>query len=64
MSKQYPHSEYAGLGMLIHIEWQYLQIIVTEVGFLMGPIEDALREALLPEIFTGGGGSAPTTEKS
>ena len=39
--------------MLIHIEWQYLQRIVTEVGFLMGPIEDALREAFFPALFGG-----------
>ena len=32
ISKQYPQLVYAGLGMLIHIEWQYLLRTVPGVG--------------------------------
>ena len=37
--------------MSLQIEWQYLQRNVPGVGFLMGPIEDSLREAFFPAIF-------------
>ena len=39
--------------MLLHPKWQYLQRTVTGVGYLMVPIEDALREVLLPALFGG-----------
>ena len=39
--------------MLLQIEWKYLQSNVTGVGTLMGPIEDALREAFFPVILLG-----------
>ena len=40
---RHPHLAYAGLGMLLQLKWQYLQRTVSEVGTLMGPIEEALR---------------------
>ena len=46
--KQYPQLAYAGLGVPLHIEWQYLQRTVTGFGSLMGPIEDALRYDISP----------------
>ena len=49
----YPQLAYAGLGISLQIEWQYLQRTVPEVGSLMGPIEDDLREAFLPALFGG-----------
>ena len=48
--------------MLLQIEWKYLQSTVTGVGTLMGPIEDALREAFFPEIFRGKDVSANFSE--
>ena len=42
ISQWHPHSAYTGLGMLLEIEWQYLQMTVPGVGTLMGPIEEAL----------------------
>ena len=39
--------------MLLQLKWQYLQRTIPGVGSLMGPIEDALREALLPALFRG-----------
>ena len=51
IAKRYPEPAYAGLGMSLQIEWQYLQITVPGVVTLMGPIEDALRKAFFPTIF-------------
>ena len=51
IAKQYLQSAYDGLGMSLHIKWQYLQRTVPEVGTLVGTIEDALREAFFPERF-------------
>ena len=51
ISKRYPQSIYAGLGMSLQIECQYLQRTVPGVGTIMGPIEDALREAFFPALF-------------
>ena len=51
ISKWYPLLTYAGFGMSLQLEWQYLQMTVPGFGSLMGPIEDDLREALLTAIF-------------
>ena len=39
--------------MLLQLEWQYLQRTVPEVGTLMDPIEEALREKFFPALFGG-----------
>ena len=52
-SKPYPHSEYAGLGISLQIECQYLKSTIPGVGSLMGPIDDALREAFFYATFGG-----------
>ena len=44
-------SDYAGLGMSLQSEWQYLERTVLEVGTLIGPIEEALREKFFPSLF-------------
>ena len=46
-AKSYPQWAYAGLGVSLHIEWQYLQSNIPGVGSLMGPIEDAQKDAFL-----------------
>ena len=38
IAKWYPQSAYSGLGMSIHIEWQYLQRTFPGVESIMGPI--------------------------
>ena len=53
ISNRYPQSAYYGLGMLLQLEWKHPQRTVPGVGTLMGPIEDALREVLLPALFGG-----------
>ena len=40
--------------MSLHIEWKYLHRTVPGVGNMLGPIEDALREAFLPAILGRG----------
>ena len=55
ISERHPKLAYAGLGMLLQSEWQYLQRTVPRVGALMGPIEEALREKVFPLLFGGGG---------
>ena len=53
ISKWYPQLAYAGLGVLLQIEWQYLQRTAPGVGSLMGPIEYSLRKAFFPALFGG-----------
>ena len=53
IAQRHPQSEYAGLGILSQIEWQYLKRTVPRVGTLMGPIEEALREKFFPALFGG-----------
>ena len=51
ISQRHPQLAYAGLGMSLQLEWQYLQRTVPGVGTLMGPIEEALREKFFPALF-------------
>ena len=53
IARQHPQSAYAGLGMLLQSECQYLQRAVPGVGTLMGPIEEALREKFFSSLFGG-----------
>ena len=53
IARRHPQSAYAGLGMLLQLEWKYLQRTVPGVGTLMGPIEESLREKLPPALFGG-----------
>ena len=55
ISLRHPQLAYAGLGMSMQLEWQYLQRTVPGVGTLMGPIEEALREKFFPLTIQGGG---------
>ena len=53
ITRRHPQLAYSGLGMLLQLEWQYLQRTVPGVGTLMGTIEEALREKFPPSIFGG-----------
>ena len=53
INQRHPQLAYDGLGMLLQLEWQYLQRTVPRVGTLMGPIEEALREKFSPALFGG-----------
>ena len=41
------------MGILLQLEWQYLQRTVPGVGTLMGNIEEAIREKFFPAQFGG-----------
>ena len=53
IDRQHSQLDYSGLGMLLQLQWQYLQKTVPGVGTLMGPIQEALREKLFPALFEG-----------
>ena len=54
-ARRYPQSAYAGLGMSLHLEWQYLKRTDPGLGTIMGTTEEALREKLFPSLFRGEG---------
>ena len=56
IAKQNTRLDYAGLGMFLQIECNYLSRTVHRVGTLMGTIKETLRETFLPAIFVLGGG--------
>ena len=39
IARQHPQSAYSGLGMLLQLEWQYLQRAVPRLSTLIGPIK-------------------------
>ena len=41
------------MGMLLQLEWQYLQRVFPGVGTIMGPTEKALRDKFFPALFRG-----------
>ena len=56
ISKRNLQSGYTVLGMLLHLECQYLQITVPGVGTIMVSIEEALRKTFFPSFLLGEGG--------
>ena len=52
-SNRYPQLAYAGLGILLQIEWKYPQRTVPGIVSMMGTIEDARREVFFPALFRG-----------
>ena len=63
IARQHPQSAYAGLGILLKLECQYLQRTIPGVGTLIGPIEEALKGNFFPR-YSGGKRSQPTFGKS
>ena len=53
ISKRHLQLDYTILGILLQLQWNYLQRTVPGVGTLMGPIEEALREKFFSAIFGG-----------
>ena len=51
ISQRHPQSAYSGLGMLLLLQWQYLQSTIHRVGTMMGPLEEALRGKFFPTLF-------------
>ena len=48
-----PQLACSGLGMLLQLDWQYLEMTVLVFGTLIGPIEEALRRKFFPVLFVG-----------
>ena len=53
VAKRHPQIFYAGLGMLLQLEWEYLQRKVQGVGSLTEFLEAALVEAFFCALFEG-----------
>ena len=53
IARRHPQSYYAGLGMLLQLDWNYLKRTILGVGTLMGLIEEALREKIFLAQFGG-----------
>ena len=53
VAKRHPQMAYASLGMLLQLEWQYLQRNILGFGALMEPIESDPRKEFLPFLFGG-----------
>ncbi len=47
---RYPQSAYAGFTQSLQAEWQYLCRTVPEVGGFLQPVEDAIRDHLIPAL--------------
>ena len=56
VAKQHPQIFHAGLGMLLQLEWEYLQRKVHWIGSLTELLEAVLREAFFRALFGGRGG--------
>jgi hypothetical protein len=48
---RYPQSAFAGFTQSLQSEWQYLSRCVPGVGKHLQPVEDAIREYLIPALF-------------
>ena len=62
ISRRHLQLAYAGLGMSLQLQWQYLQSTVPGVGNMMGPNEEALIEKFFLR-YPGGRRSTPTSRK-
>ena len=51
VATRYPQSAYAGFTQSLQSEWQYLSRCVKGVGAHLQPVEDAIREHLIPSLF-------------
>ena len=59
VSRKHPQSAYAGLQKSLQKEWAFVQWITLGIGDAFSPVEKALRETLVPDLFEGLGASAP-----
>ena len=52
-ARKHPQSAYAGLQKSLQKEWAFVQRVTPGVGESFGPVEEALKETFLPELFEG-----------
>ena len=53
VSQKYPQSPYAGLQKSLQQEWEFVQRVTPGVGDSFRPVEKALKETFVPELFEG-----------
>ena len=51
VARRFPHTAYCGVTMSLQSEWQYLQRVVPGTGKYFGPVERAIRDVFLPNLF-------------
>ena len=51
VSHKHPQSAYAGLQKSLHQEWAFVHRDTPGIGDAFGPVEKALQENFLPELF-------------
>ena len=51
VTQKHPQSAYAGLQKSLHQEWAFVQRVTQGVGDAFVPVEDALKETFVPELF-------------
>ena len=47
---RYPQMDYAGIVMLLQVDWQYIMWTAPGVGEYMGPMKEALNFVFLPKL--------------
>ena len=52
-AQKHPQSAYAGLQKSLQKEWDFVQRVTPGVGDAFGPVEVALKEIFVPELFHG-----------
>ena len=50
---KHPKSAYAGLQKSLQQEWVFVQRVTPGVGAAFGPVEEALQEVFVPDLFRG-----------
>ena len=58
-TRNHPQSAYAGPNKSLQQECAFVQQVTTGIGEAFGPVEKALKETLVPEMFEGLGEGAP-----
>ena len=53
VAHKHPQSAYAGLKKSLQQEWYFVQRVTSGVGGAFGPVEEALREIFVLELFEG-----------
>ena len=53
VDRKYLQSAYAGLQKSLQQEWTFLQKVTPDIGDNFGPVEQALRDTLIPALFQG-----------
>ena len=53
VARKQPHSAYAGLKKSLSQDWASVQRFILNIGDDFGPVEQALQEAFIPDLFQG-----------